>query len=338
MAPVPRLSGLLPVKVKSPLHVPGLLAVRVSAPPEVLSMVVPPATAKVPAAVPSAVALLMFSVPADRVAPPLKAFAPERVSAPAPALMRPPVPPIAPPTVSAAPVVVTVRTAAPSATAPAPRLSALDPVKVKLPLQVWGLLAVTVRAPPEVLSMVVPPAMESVPAVAPSAVALLMPSAPADSVRPPLKVFAPARVSVPLPALVNAKAPLTTPLTARSFTVDVQVWFAPSATGQAMLLPATLAVMPPAPTVSVPVPAPTAAALPVKVMLWQVPPAAVTEGVSWNVPVPLPICTSWLAVGTTPRLQLDAVFQSMLVVPFQTSTPSLTVTVTALALADRFRM
>ena len=104
-APVPRFSAFEPVKVKSPFQFCGLLLDSVSEPPLVL-LIVPPEIVKVP--VPSAVALLMFNVPALNVVPPVNVFAPESVRAPAPALVsEKPEPEIAPPTVSVPPDTVT---------------------------------------------------------------------------------------------------------------------------------------------------------------------------------------------------------------------------------------
>ena len=65
-APVPRLRLLLPPNVKSPAHDWVLLLVSVMAAPLVLSNV-PPLMVNRP--VPMAVALLMSSVPADRIVP-----------------------------------------------------------------------------------------------------------------------------------------------------------------------------------------------------------------------------------------------------------------------------
>ena len=82
-APEPRFSALLPVKVKLPFHfMVGLLPVRLTEEPEVLLMTTPGAIVKTP--VPSAVPLLMFSVPAVSVSPPEPLLAPLKVSVPAP--------------------------------------------------------------------------------------------------------------------------------------------------------------------------------------------------------------------------------------------------------------
>ncbi len=129
-APVPRLRLLVPMKVKLEAHVCALLLLSVIGLPEVLS-IVPPLIVNVP--VPTAVALLMFSFPADSVIPPVNVFAPESVSVPAPALVKLKVAPeITPPTVNVLAETVTLRLA-PSATAPGPRFNAFVPVKVKSP-------------------------------------------------------------------------------------------------------------------------------------------------------------------------------------------------------------
>src|SRR5205823_1048548 len=118
-APVPTLSALVPVNVKSPFQLWVLLLERVIDPPLVLS-IVPALIVKVP--VPTAAALLMFRVPADSVVPLEKVLAPLRVSVPAPALvMLCAPPPMTPPTASTPPLVVMVGLA-PSVTAPLPRL------------------------------------------------------------------------------------------------------------------------------------------------------------------------------------------------------------------------
>ena len=63
-APVPRFRGLLPTKLSVAFHSIGLFAVRVIAPPLVLS-ILPPLGSNVP--VPRAVALLTLICPAERV-------------------------------------------------------------------------------------------------------------------------------------------------------------------------------------------------------------------------------------------------------------------------------
>ena len=162
---------------------------------------------------PSAVALLMLSVPVLSVVPPSKVPAPPSVSVPAPALVRlkelaPSV--IAPPTVNVPPLTVTARLA-PRVAVPVPRFRLFVPVKAKSAFQLWALLFERVIAPPLVLS-IVPPAMVKVPV--PSAVALLMLSVPALSVVPPLKVFAPETVHIPAPDLIKDVAPPLSPITA----------------------------------------------------------------------------------------------------------------------------
>ena len=66
--PVPKFKSLVPVNVKLPFQVCALLLESVIASAVVLSIVVPAAIEKLP--VPKAVALLMFSVPAESVVPP----------------------------------------------------------------------------------------------------------------------------------------------------------------------------------------------------------------------------------------------------------------------------
>ena len=111
---------------------------------------------------------------------------------------------------------VMVRATAPIATAPVPRFSAFVPRHEKLPI-VMGLFAVSVRAPPDVLSRV-PPLTMNVPATVPSAEVLLMCSLPllmvTPAVRPvfvPERTTPPAPVEVVVPAMVRREAPLTAP-------------------------------------------------------------------------------------------------------------------------------
>ena len=80
--------ALVPAKVKSPLSASVLPTVRLAAD----ASSVPPVTVKVPE--PNAVLWPTLSVPAESVRPPLKVFAPERVTAPTPDLVAAtPVPP-----------------------------------------------------------------------------------------------------------------------------------------------------------------------------------------------------------------------------------------------------
>lgn len=69
-APVPMLRDCVPVKVKFPFQVCGLLLARVIGPPEELSMVVPPAIVSLEAVAPMAAVPFIFSVPALRFVPP----------------------------------------------------------------------------------------------------------------------------------------------------------------------------------------------------------------------------------------------------------------------------
>ncbi len=98
-APVPRFKLCVPAKVKSAPSVRGLLFASVIAAPLVLSIVPAPLMVNVPAAAPSAVALLMSSVPPVSVTP-VNVFVPLSASAPAPALVKPTVPLMFPLTVS----------------------------------------------------------------------------------------------------------------------------------------------------------------------------------------------------------------------------------------------
>ena len=70
-APVPRFKLCVPVKVKLPFQTWALLVESVIAPPVVLSMTALLLAAIVNVPVPSALALLIFSVPAVIVVPPL---------------------------------------------------------------------------------------------------------------------------------------------------------------------------------------------------------------------------------------------------------------------------
>src|SRR4051794_29128349 len=110
---------------------------------------------------------------------------------PEPAFVRPNAPPpIAPPTVRVLALTVTVGLA-PRVTGPVPRFRLLDPVKVKLPFQVWGLPAVNASGPPLVL-LRVPPLMTRLPVL--REVALVRFRVPAPRVVGPLKSLAPVRV------------------------------------------------------------------------------------------------------------------------------------------------
>jgi len=106
-----------------------------------------------------------------------------------------------PPTVRVLAETVTMRLA-PKDTAPVPRFKEEEPVKVKFPLQVSGLLMAMATEAPEVLSMV-PPLITKVPPTAPRAWVLLMSRvAPASKVTPPEKVLAPDRVKVPAESVI----------------------------------------------------------------------------------------------------------------------------------------
>ena len=199
-APVPRFKSLVPLKTKSPLQVCALLLLNVKADPLVFS-IDPPDIVKDEAAAPNAVVLLIFNVPAESVSPPLNVFAPERVNTPPPSLVKEYAPPITPPSVNVPALTVTVRFA-PKVTAPVPRFKSLVPLKTKSPLHVCALLLLNVSAAPLALS-IEPPEIVNTEAAAPKAFELLTFSVPAESVSPPLKVFAPVNVSTPLPAFVS---------------------------------------------------------------------------------------------------------------------------------------
>ncbi len=103
------------------------------APPVVLLMT-PPLMVNTPLMFPSAVALLMFRVPAFNVVPPVNELAPVSVSAPAPDFVKLKPPEITPRTVRLPAFVVTCLLAV-SDTAPVPRLRFCEPIKVKSPAQ-----------------------------------------------------------------------------------------------------------------------------------------------------------------------------------------------------------
>jgi hypothetical protein len=84
--PLPVLRLFVPVKAKSPFQLWVLLFVRVTSEPLVLS-IVPPEIVIEP--LPGAVALFRFKVPALRVTPPPKVFAPLSVNVPAPDFVSP---------------------------------------------------------------------------------------------------------------------------------------------------------------------------------------------------------------------------------------------------------
>ena len=155
-APVPRFNALPPVKAKFAFQVCGLLFVRVTLPPVLLSIIAEALPmVKVPATVPKAVALLIFSVAALRVTPPVKVLVPAKVNVPAETVIAPDVvvilplstsvpapalvilkvsPETFPPTVKVLALAVIVLSAL-KVTVPVPRLSALLPVKAKFAFQ-----------------------------------------------------------------------------------------------------------------------------------------------------------------------------------------------------------
>ena len=142
-----------PVKVKLPSHIWTLLLALTIAPAEAL-MVVPAPMVKVP--VPSAVVLLMASVPPARVSPPAPEFVgPLRVSAPAPllvtALVKVTLPEIASDEV---PVPLTVHVCGAPTMTGAPMVTAPPPEATKMPLvAVTGASVSLLATPPTPESM-----------------------------------------------------------------------------------------------------------------------------------------------------------------------------------------
>ena len=198
-APVPKFKELVPLNVKSPLQVCAMLLANVNAAPERLSSTVAPAIVRLP--VLNAFELLRFNVPAESVSPPLNVFAPDSVSTPPPSLVKEYAPLTTPPTVNVPALTVNVRLAL-NVTVPVPRFKSLLPLKTKSPLHVCALLLLNVKADPLVLSSD-PPEIVTAEAAAPKALELLIFNVPAESVNPPLNVFAPESVNAPLPAFVS---------------------------------------------------------------------------------------------------------------------------------------
>ena len=122
---------------------------------------------------------------------------------------------------------VTVRLAL-KVTAPVPKFRSFVPLKVKFPLHTCALLLESVRAPPERLSSTEAPEIVRLPE--PTAVALERFNVPAESVNPPLNVFAPESVSAPLPDFVSEYAPPMTPSIVNVPALAVTVRFAPNVT------------------------------------------------------------------------------------------------------------
>ena len=114
-------------------------------------------------------------------------------------------PEIAPPIVRLPPFTVTMRLEF-IVTAPAPMFRSFVPVKVKSLFQFCALLVERVTVDPLVLS-IVPPEIVKVPVpraeLVPPDPLLLMLRVPEFSVIPPLKVFAPASVMLPVPLYVR---------------------------------------------------------------------------------------------------------------------------------------
>ena len=200
-----------------PPSVIGLAMVRPVVPTSMVAKFVPEASPRVtPPVVPKPSVALEVTKPPLITKPPVKPLAPFRFKLPMPVLVRDkPAPPMAPPTVRL-PLLTATERAAPSVTVPEPRFKSLVPVKAKSLFQAWGLLAVSVMAAPEVLSMVLVLVwMVKVPATVPRAVALLMFNVPWVRLTPPVKVPAPPSVTVPAVVLFTATEPargaLTTP-------------------------------------------------------------------------------------------------------------------------------
>ena len=126
-----------------------------SVPPSITRFVVLLTDAPIPLLlpVPPLASVLTESVPPVIVVAPVYELAPVRVSVPAPALVRPKLPDTTPPTVRMLALTVTVRLA-PRVTAPVPRFSAFEPVKVKSLFQFCTLLVESVTDAPLVLSRV----------------------------------------------------------------------------------------------------------------------------------------------------------------------------------------
>ena len=208
-AKVPPLTVTAPLKVFVPLklmvaEVPVsearvLLPVSVKVVPEaaVTSPIVPP--------VPT------FRAPAFKARTPSIVIAPETVSVPLPALVRPklPEPSVSDPTERTLAETVAAKDCDRVAV-PVPKLRSLVPVKVKAPFQFVALFAKVSAAPEELSKTDRAPAV-SVPV--PRASTEPRRTVPAPIVRPPLPVFVPESVSVPAPVLRTGAPKLTLPMT-----------------------------------------------------------------------------------------------------------------------------
>ena len=133
------------------------------------------------------------------------------LSVPAPAFVKPaPLPPITPPKVSVLPLTVMMRSA-PRAIAPVPWVRLAVPVKVR---SAPSVIALAIVAAGE--ASMTPPLTVKVPV--PRAALFASTKVPAERVRPPPKVLAPPRMSLPAPDFVMPKpAPETRPLSVSVF-------------------------------------------------------------------------------------------------------------------------
>ncbi len=132
-------------------------------------------------------------------------------SVPAPDLVKPaPLPPITPPKVSVLPLTVMTRSA-PRAIAPVPWVRLAVPVKVRSAPSVIALVIVAAGE-----ASTTPPLTVKVPV--PRAALFASTKVPAERVRPPPKVLAPPRMSLPAPDFVTPKpAPEMSPLSVSVF-------------------------------------------------------------------------------------------------------------------------
>ena len=152
--------------------------------------IVPPVMVNVPATVPSAEELLMFNVPALRVVPPVKVFAPDSVNVPAPILVSEPVVAALAPEIVRLLVVTSMNEVVAAVNVKALFVVAVAPVYCKVPPPITKFAAAFVAAPrfPETPPLPI--------------VATL--STPTLIVVTPVYKFVPDNVSMPLPIFVRA--------------------------------------------------------------------------------------------------------------------------------------